>query len=265
LRTILQQALMHATGPARSVVRRGLAHLGLAIQPIGTPYLDARATLRSAREQGVSLATLLARQVDDPRKLGLEDRVVEAMEQRGLLGDARSVIEIGPGTGPYLERFATRGVVCQYHAYEPDVHWRRYLRRTVCPRYPGCRFVLPAADGESLRESASGRFDLVQAHFVFTYIPTVKTLAYVAEAARVLRPGGHLVADFFLDDTFDVEVVRAWLDRRWKYAVVTPRLVLEHWLDACGLAIVDRFAELRGASTGTYLILRREMDGARAG
>ncbi|HMG03998.1 MAG TPA: class I SAM-dependent methyltransferase [Chthoniobacterales bacterium] len=57
-----------------------------------------------------------------------------------------------------------------------------------------------------------GRFDLVVAHSLFPYLLAEEFEHYAAEIARVLKPGGRLLATFFLMDEEAREVTRSLAD-----------------------------------------------------
>jgi SAM-dependent methyltransferase len=242
--------------PFRRAVSRALYARGLMIAPVGSGYIDAAHTAAAARAAGLSLCEYLEGRESDPRRRGRRDRIITRLESADVLRPCDRIVEIGAGTGMYLERVVACARPSHYEAYEADQGWAEHLRRTYGADVH-CRVVVHPADGETLGYTPSASCGLVHAHGVLVYIPSLRSFSYLAEAARVLAPGGHLVFDALLDVDFGSEVVDAWLRGPWRFPVVLPeRLVLER-AGAHGLELVDRFPELYGSSTSEYLIFRK--------
>jgi SAM-dependent methyltransferase len=97
------------------------------------------------------------------------------------------VLEVGAGTGANVAHYGPR--VARLVLSEPDLHMRRRLRAAVR------RARLPNVDvlGASLGAlpMAASSFDVVVSTLVLCSVPDVA--AALADAYRVLRPGGRLV------------------------------------------------------------------------
>ncbi len=83
-----------------------------------------------------------------------------------------------------------------------------------------CRFVLNTRPDLAL--FGAGEFDLVYSSFVLQHLPPGLTMTYLAEFARVLRPGGSLIAQLPTRP-------------RW-----TPRGLLYRCLPASALGVIQR-------------------------
>ena len=124
----------------------------------------------------------------------LYDRGLKATEEAGLrqmrrelLAGARGrVLELGAGTGVNLELYPE--AVSEIVAVEPDPHMAKRLRQRSAG--PGHEIAVVEASAERLPfEDAS--FDVAVATLVLCTIPD--PAAALAEAARVLKPGGRLL------------------------------------------------------------------------
>jgi SAM-dependent methyltransferase len=99
----------------------------------------------------------------------------------------KSLLEIGCGAGIDLARFAAGGAVCtgvDLSQTAVDLAVKNLSQR-------GLRADLRVMDGEALA-FPDGTFDVVYAHGVLQYTADARAMA--AEARRVLKPGGLLIA-----------------------------------------------------------------------
>jgi SAM-dependent methyltransferase len=146
----------------------------------------------------------------DYRAIGRE-RFREFVELGGL-GPTDDVLEVGCGTGRLALGFVdylTSGSYVGFDIIPESIAW---AQRNFTRRYPRFRFEL--ADVENRFYHPGGKasadayrfpygdscFDFVIASSVFTHMLEAEVTNYVREAARVLRPGGHFFASFFLVD-----------------------------------------------------------------
>lgn len=121
-------------------------------------------------------------------------RVLEGHFHRGLgalraelLGTLRGeVVEIGAGNGPTLRYLPA--AVTRVHAVEPNPHFHRRLARTAADH--GIDLVLHTTGGEAIDLPGSS-VDAVVASWVLCTV--ADPAAVLAEAHRVLKPGGRLV------------------------------------------------------------------------
>lgn len=253
----------HLTSIARNVVRSWLHRRadhwlhrhGYRLARTGFGYLDAVSTVRSADEAGQSVCGYLESLETDPRKAGRRDRIVSKMQQCGTLEHIHRICEIGAGTGMYLEKVVEVADPEWYEVYETDPGWCTYLRN----RYSTgrTRVQIRSADGTTLKDTETASCDLVHAHGVFVYLPLLQTLDYLREATRVIKPGGHLVFDCYLDRSFTLESARKWLDSQWRFPVVIPERLLLEYAEGLSLKLIEGFTEIHGATSVDYLVFRK--------
>ena len=138
-------------------------------------------------------------------------RYVEHLVQLAGLGRDDDVLDIGCGSGrlaiPLLEFLGPQG---SYRGFDIVPDWIRWCEDNITSRNPRFRFTL--ADIRNRKYNPSGAveasayrfpygsdsFAVAFATSVFTHLMPADVENYVTEAARVLEPGGRLLATFFL-------------------------------------------------------------------
>ena len=170
-------------------------------------YIDLRLFLTGKSEK--DLPPLRLRDVGwgDFRAIGEE---MAALLQRNGLRAGDRVLDIGCGVGRVaipLTRFLTGS----YEGFDIVRRWVRWCSRHITKRHPNFRFThaniynshynrrgVAASTFRFPYDDAS--FDFAFATSVFTHLDLDAARHYLAEAHRVLRPGGRLVATFFFTD-----------------------------------------------------------------
>lgn len=116
----------------------------------------------------------------------LANRCGLAERRASLLGDVTgSVIEVGAGTGLNLRHYPL--AVTDVCAIEPDPHMFRWLARALGTASVPVRLMRAAADSLPVE---TGSADVVVCSLVLCTV--ADQAAALAEAHRVLRPGGRL-------------------------------------------------------------------------
>ena len=130
------------------------------------------------------------------RSLHAPEKEVEAAILKRLPGRIENLLDIGTGTGRMLELLAPRAGRAVGIDVSPDM---LSIARDRLANFPNAQirlgdlYRLPFADGRRGGEAAG--FDFVLFHQVLHYLDDPGVA--VAEAARVMAPGGHLlIADF---------------------------------------------------------------------
>lgn len=100
-----------------------------------------------------------------------------------------SVLDIGCGAGRILGHLAPARPELRLFGLDVSAEMIRLAQARLAP-YPGV--VLLRGDGRSLDLFPDAAFDLVYSALVFQHLPTRVFRRYLAESARVLRPGGRL-------------------------------------------------------------------------
>lgn len=219
----------------------GRVATALGVRPARRPdlrvcrgYIDARAMLRGAAASGMEVNEFIEVRQGWPGFVRHADDYALRLQDAGVLsGATRDVVEIGPGSGRHAAAILARVPGANYTAYEPDPWWRDHLAKTHGVR-------VPVAVGELLNDSPDDSVDLVHAVLTFVYLPFLSVVSYFNEAARVLRPGGFLHFDVFVEDSFTPESLTRWLRLGDRYPAVMPEAFMVALLASRGLHLVRR-------------------------
>jgi phospholipid N-methyltransferase len=230
-----------------------VAHMaGYALLPLTqNHYIGAAETLREARRRGQSVCEYVESIWDQQ---GATARVVEEMAKAGCLTSCSRILEIGPGTGRYLEAVLRHVSPHQYDVYETAEDWAAWLARTY-----GSVVVRQPADGRTLRHTPSHSCGLVHAHGVFVYIPFLQVFEYFEEMSRVCASGGHVVFDCFADEQFDSTVIGRWLASTDRYPVILPRTIVLNYFSDRGFTLIREFDAKYGHGHSRYMIFQRSV------
>ena len=114
-----------------------------------------------------------------------------------------TIVEVGPGTGRYLEKTLRVCSPERYEVYETAPLWAAYLARS----FP---VIVQPTNGFSMKPTETESADLVQAHKVFSTVPFVVTACYWGEMIRATKPGAHIVFDAMTEKCLTPAVIDAW-------------------------------------------------------
>jgi SAM-dependent methyltransferase len=182
----------------------------------------------------------------------------------GLRPDAR-VLDVGCGLGRMAMPLTDYLDGGSYAGFDVGREMVRWCRRTISPRWPNFEFAWASVyngkynpfgeeTGTEFRfPYEDDSFDFAFATSLFTHLLRDETRHYLAETARVLRPGGTALLTFFLltpEAERELEAGRAMMDFRHpvtggrttnaaepEAAVAYPEADLREWLAECGLKV----------------------------
>jgi len=150
----------------------------------GSPMPDVYATISTApQETQEMLASILELRAADPPQ---REMLVAYTSRLGALRDA-DVLEVGSGTGPVCRFLATLPGVRRVLGIDPSPVFVQRARELA----DDDRLTFETGDARELTLE-DGSFDVVVFHTSLSHIPECDRA--LAEAHRVLRPGGRVVA-----------------------------------------------------------------------
>lgn len=236
-------------------VNRLLLPFGYKMTTVG--YLNARDLVRMAGGRGEKLTAYKEKEYAalDPHCKGRLDRIVNRIENhiQGV-GDLR-YLEVGTGTGRYMEKFLKNCSCSAYEVYEIDWQWRDYLSKTYSADR---RVVIKNCDGRTLSPTPSDSCDVVTANGVLVYQKHCINLSYMDEMYRVCKKGGIIAFDVLLSSKVGLDELRGFCEREMWFPILSPDDMLETWIREKGLRLEDKFDDaLQPFITSTYYVLRK--------
>jgi hypothetical protein len=216
-------------------------------------YIDAKATVQAAKARGQSVCEYVENLWGESQ-VGATARVVQEMSKVGCLAPCERVLEIGPGTGRYLELVLRQTRPEQYEIYETADDWATWLTSTYGPRV-----VRQPADGRTLRHTPSHSCGLVHAHGVFVYLSLLHAFEYFAEMIRVCRHQGSIVFDFYPAEGFDEAMILRWLQHDDRYPVVLPAAHVESFFVNRGCHLIHEFDRPQRHGRSHYFVFRNSV------
>jgi hypothetical protein len=243
----------------KSAVNKSLAPIGIAIKRVDNHgwedvanYIPFRQTMERARMAGMSIGDYVDTVMNGVP--GMTQNTVNIMASVGVFSKPMgTVVEIGPGTGRYLEKTLKAARPSQYEIYETAAPWSAYLVKEykVTPK---------PTNGFALSYTADSSADMVQAHKVFSGVPFLATCCYWHEMSRVIGPGGWAVFDVVTERCLSDDTLRIWAEssiRNGSYPSVMPREVAVSFFTRKGFTLAGSFIVPMPPGTTELLVFKR--------
>lgn len=241
---------------AKKILKRVLASMGFTISRAGSAngsaalgYIPAKTTIASAERAGLSVCDYVENLWSQQ---GCTQRVIESMASLDAFAVPNPrVLEIGAGTGRYLEKVLGACKPVKYESYETARDWAEWLQS----RYP---IFSRDADGTTLNDTPDKSVDLLHAHGVFVYLPFLNMYGYWNEIFRVTCTGGTVVFDICSEDCFDEPSVKRWLASKDRYPSFTSSSYVISVFAKHGFSLLGKFMNQYGHGQSEYLVFRRD-------
>ncbi|MER5891241.1 methyltransferase domain-containing protein [Streptomyces sp. NPDC001941] len=217
-------------------------------------FIPFEATVRAARAAGLSVGDYIDEVMNGTP--GATRSTIDELRGRGVYADGpRTLLEIGPGSGRYLEKTLQECSPQRYEIYETAAPWAGYLVETF-------GVVARPTEGSSLAPTPDASVDLVQAHKVFNTVTFLCAVRYFHEMARVVRPGGRIVFDVMTETCLDPAAVGTWVREGGSghdsFPAAMPRAVCVDLFDSLGCTLESSFLAPLGVATTEVLVFARK-------
>ncbi|MFM9615552.1 methyltransferase domain-containing protein [Streptomyces niveiscabiei] len=216
-------------------------------------FIPFEATMNAARAAGLPVGDYIDEVMNGTP--GATRATIDRLRALGVFADGpRTVLEIGPGSGRYLERTLEECSPERYEIYETAAPWADHLVNTF-------GVVARPTAGCSLAPTPDAAIDLVQAHKVFSTVTFLCACRYFFEMARVTRPGGRIVFDVMTETCLDPAAVRTWATQggegHGSFPAAMPRRTCVDLFETLGCDLEAGFPAPMGVATTEVLVFRK--------
>jgi SAM-dependent methyltransferase len=242
----------------KSAVNKSLAPIGIQISRAGHNWGDVanfipfEQTMAAARARGMSVGDYVDAVMNGVP--GSSQSTIDKMASVGVFSQPlNTIVEIGPGTGRYLEKTLKACKPTRYEIYETAGPWSDYLMKEY-------QLVLQPTDGYFMSATADHSVDLVHAHKVFSGTPFMVSMCYWQEMVRVLRPGGWAVFDVLTERCLTGDAVSTWIKsgiRNATYPAPVPRETVVSYFAGNGFTLAGSFIVPMPPGTTELLAFRK--------
>jgi hypothetical protein len=243
----------------KSAVNTFLAPIGLKISRVDdhdwsdvANFIPFDQTIDGAQKARLSVGDYVDSVVN--RAPGSSQATIDQMAKLGVFsGHLHTIVEIGAGTGRYLEKTVKAGRPERYEVYETAGPWASYLAANY-------DVVLQPTDGLRLSSTADASADMVQAHKVFSTVPFIVTCCYWHEMTRVIKAEGWAVFDVLTEACLNGDAMQRWAKsgiRNGSYPAVMPRDTALNFFRKRGFTLVGSSIVPMAPGTTELLVFRR--------
>lgn len=217
-------------------------------------FIPFKKTIEAARRADMSVGDYIDTKMS--KTPGVTAATIDGMRQLGVFAQPMDVVvEIGPGSGRYLEKTIAACQPKRYEIYETAPHWNSYL----ADNYP---VVAQPTDGKCLAATPDSSADLVHAHKVFSSIPSLPSLMYWSEMSRVCAPNGYVVFDILTEACLEPNTLNLWVEsgiENGAFPAVMPRTLALDYFSNNGFEAVGTFqVPIAVGRTTEVFVLRKQ-------
>ena len=251
--------IMRVGRSVNTVLRRA----GVELVPAGRhnwedqeAYIPLEATLKAAADAGLSVGDYIDTVMN--KTPGATQATIDGMTRLGVFDKKGGmVVEIGPGSGRYLEKVMRAAAPYRYEIYETAEPWAVHLARTYGVTWQ-------PTNGYTLDSTPTASVDLVHAHKVFNSINFMPTCCLWQEMVRVTRPGGHCVFDIMTERCLSAAMISRWAAsgmRAGSYPAAVPRGPVIEFFEKASFSLVGSFIGPLGPGTTEVFVFRSHEQG----
>jgi len=231
-------------------------YFGYSFQQKGQGYFDAAVVVKNARKNKLTVCEYLESLGGaDEGESGRRDFIIEALKPN-LPHTIDRVLEIGTGTGMFMERIISIYHPKSYESYETNLGWVKYLKEEYGSLV---NLINRNSTGFDLDSTPSDSIDVVFSHGVFVYLPLIKSIGYLDEMIRVCRPGGRIVFDGFLSNKLGLKSLYTFKNAQKYFPVIMPFDILDEYVRVNNMTLIHSFDVNYHESLSTYFILQKKL------
>ncbi|MFC1711971.1 methyltransferase domain-containing protein [Patescibacteria group bacterium] len=149
--------------------------------------------IREAKKENMYIGDYVEKKWNE---VGTSEKIVKKIIKPYLKKDS-VIIDVGSGTGRYTKQMLTFIPQGKIHIFELDSYWKKFLKEYFSKEN---NIKIHPANGYSYDTLSNDSIDVYCAINVFTYTNAMTTFRNLIEAARVVKPKGIIIFDFFNTD-----------------------------------------------------------------
>ncbi|SFF18299.1 glycosyltransferase [Thermoflexibacter ruber] len=213
-------------------------------------YISCEETVNEANKRGLSVGEYVE---EIWNQQGQSEEVILELHSYGFFQTGSTMLEIGGGTGRYIDHVLKKYPVKNIISYEIAEDWSYYLEEKYAPI-----LVRRDSDGFNLKFEKDSSIDNLVAHGVFVYLPLLHAFHYFREIARVTKNKGLVAFDIYTAEQFDIPMIDNWLDKGGHYypVIISQQLVVDYFSKLC-FTYLGSFNNKHGYSFSTYLVFQK--------
>lgn len=213
-------------------------------------YISCEETVKEAQKQGLSVLEYVEKIWQQE---GQSAKVIDTLKEYGFFKPESTLLEIGAGTGRYIEHIVKKFQLKKIYSYETAEDWSYYLEATYKPL-----LVRREADGFNLNFEDDESIDNITAHGVFVYLPFLHAFHYFKEMARVLKKEGLIAFDIYALENFNIPMIENWLMKgNHYYPVILDKQLIIDYFKKFNIRFLGEFNNKHGHSYSTYLVFQK--------
>ncbi|MBN4066144.1 class I SAM-dependent methyltransferase [Candidatus Amoebophilus asiaticus] len=235
----------------KKIIRFPFELLGLQIhRKYGFHWRNAKEIIKSAKLKGMTVGEYLEVEWNQP---GLGKNVFDHLKEYGILDyNEPRILEVGAGSGRYLEETIKITKPEKYEVYELDDHWAEYLEREF-------KIKRQPTNGTTFEHTEDASIDIVLGHGIFNGpIEFIDSMIYLNEFFRVIKDDGLLVFDIFSEECLRTDDMKNWLDKIPDFVKILPADFMKDLCKNNGLIFQGSFfSPLLVEHDGQYLVFKK--------
>jgi phospholipid N-methyltransferase len=237
-------------------VNKIVNRFGFTFQRSGLGYYSAKDVVSRAKSKNLSVCQFLesVENTGEGQK-GRRDAIIDSI--RSVIPvDFRNgkILEIGTGTGIFMEKFLDLYSPSRYESYETDVGWAAYLQSEYSKKVT---LINRKPNGFNLEDTDSEEMDLVVAHGVFVYLQLIQSIGYLYEMVRTCKSGGLIIFDCYLSESLSTPLISKFREKNKYFPVFMPQKLIEDFAVEKKLQLIHSFNVGYHESYSTYFIFKK--------
>lgn len=238
-----------------NILKKTLKRFGFQITKIkavkaNNSYIGAFETVQNAKNLNLSVTDYLEKIWNQQ---GDSKRLIFNLKKLGFFEENATLLEIGAGSGRYVEHIVKNFQPKVIYSYEIALDWCVYLN----DEYKNV-LISRNTNGFDLSFENDSTIDNLLAHGVFVYLPLLHTYKYFSEIVRVVNKNGLIAFDIYCDEDWNLDTIQTWSENgNHLYPVIINKQTVIDFFIKNNFRLINNFNKKHGQTFSTYLIFKK--------